>query len=121
MNFLDYKDLDVWRSNYELTTHIYTKTDSFPKTEMFGLTQQIRRASISVISNIAEGCGRNHNRDKIQFFMIARGSLFEVECQMEISERLGFISKKERDFLSSKIQNCKKLLNGFISYHKRKS
>jgi four helix bundle protein len=120
MNFLDYQKLDVWNESYGLTQMIYTETKNFPKNEQFGLTQQIRRASISIVSNIAEGCGRNHYRDKLQFFYISRGSLFEVEAQIAIARKLDFISVKQAEKIYRQSNKSKMLLNGFITYYKNK-
>ena len=120
MDFIQYQDLDVWKKGEELVANIYVQTRKFPKTEIFGLTQQIRRASVSIISNIAEGCGRNHTKDKLQFYYIARGSLFEVEAQAIIAIKLGYLSEMEFALILKQCIGCRKLLNGFISYHKRK-
>lgn len=75
MSYKVYNDLDVWRESRKLVKQIYDLTKKFPKDEMYGLTSQIRRFAISVPSNIAEGCGRNHSKDSIQFFYISRGVL----------------------------------------------
>jgi four helix bundle protein len=111
-----YKDLDVWRQSRDLVIDIYQVTKLFPKEEQFGLTNQLRRASVSIPSNIAEGCGRNHQKDSIQFFFIARGSLYEVETQLIIALDLGYLSKEEQTVILNKITSCKRLLNGFINY-----
>lgn len=111
-----YQDLDVWKQTKDLVRIIYQQTKTFPKEEQFGLTNQIRRAAVSIPTNIAEGCGRNHTKDSIQFFFISRGSLYEVETQIIIAYDLGFISSQEQENLISKIKSCKRLLNGFINY-----
>jgi four helix bundle protein len=72
-----YTELDVWTKSRNLTNKIYEITKGFPKEEMFGLANQMRRAAVSVPSNIAEGCGRQYSKDAIQFFFVARGSLYE--------------------------------------------
>ena len=74
-----YTELEVWQKCRKLASLIYELTAAFPKDELFGLTSQIRRSAVSVPSNIAEGCGRNSTKDSIQFFYIARGSLYELE------------------------------------------
>lgn len=76
MDYKDYTTLDVWKESRLLVTSIYKLTQQFPDAENYGLTSQIRRCVVSVPSNIAEGCGRNHTKDSIQFFYISRGSLF---------------------------------------------
>lgn len=80
-----YIDLEVWKEARFLASEIYLVTKSYPKDEMFGLVSQMRRCAVSVPSNIAEGCGRNHPKDSIQFFFIARGSIYELETQLYIS------------------------------------
>ena len=95
---------------------IYQLTKKFPEGERFGLTSQLRRAAISVPSNIAEGCGRNHVKDSIQFYFVARGSLYEIETQLVLSQDLEMISSVEFQEIINQVTRCKKLLNGFINY-----
>ena len=85
-----FHDLDVWQRAMELTLAIYQLTTSFPEAEKFGLTNQLRRAAVSIPSNIAEGSGRATQGEYVQFLGHARGSAFEVETQLEIAEKLGF-------------------------------
>jgi four helix bundle protein len=85
-----HKDLDVWKRSMELVTQIYEVTREWPREEAFGLTAQIRRAAISVPSNIAEGAGRSSNADFSRFLSIAMGSLSEIETQLEIAQRLAY-------------------------------
>ncbi|MBB4806450.1 four helix bundle protein [Chryseobacterium defluvii] len=80
----DYTELEVWIEGRKLVDVIYTLTTSFPKEELFALTSQIRRAAISIPSNIAEGCGRRTSKDTLQFLRIARGSFYELETQFNI-------------------------------------
>ena len=87
-----YKDLDVWKNAMDLVKCIYDETKSFPKEEMFGLTNQIRRAAVSIPSNIAEGSGRAHNKEFINFLYIALGSLAELETQLMIANNLKMVS-----------------------------
>ncbi len=89
-----YKDLDVWQQTRILVKTIYQVTKKFPREELFGLTNQIRRAVISILSNSAEGCGRNHSKDSIQFFFIARASLYELETQIIVGCDLEYISEQ---------------------------
>ena len=86
---LSYRELEVWKQTRVLVKNIYQLTKNFPKDEQFGLTNQQRRAAISIPSNIAEGCGRNSFKDSLHFFFVARGSLYEVETQVIISFDLG--------------------------------
>jgi four helix bundle protein len=111
-----YQDLEVWKQTKDLVRLVYEITKNFPREEQYGLTNQIRRAAVSIPTNIAEGCGRNHTKDSIQFFFISRGSLYEVETQIFIARDLGFISDEEQGSIINKIKSCKRLLNGFINY-----
>ena len=115
-----YRDLDVWKQSRLLVKSIYNLTKKFPKEEQFGLTNQLRRASISIPSNIAEGCGRNYSKDSIQFFFVARGSLYEIETQLILSSDLDFISEEEFKNIEEQVTKCKKILNGFINYYQSK-
>ena len=119
MNRSEYYNLDVWVESRLLSVKIYNLTKNFPKEEQFGLTSQIRRCSISVPSNIAEGCGRNTAKDTIRFLYIARGSLYELETQLFLSSDLGFIKKSELDDVLEHVVVCKKLINGFIKYYNK--
>jgi four helix bundle protein len=89
----NYIDLDVWKQARILSKEVYLVSSNFPSDEKFGLTSQIRRAAVSIPSNIAEGCGRNHPKDSIQFFNVARGSVYEVETQLYLAFDLGFIEE----------------------------
>lgn len=90
----NYKDLRVWQQGREPVKHIYLLTQSFPADERFGLISQMRRAAIAVPSNISEGAGRQHPRDTIQFLIVARGSLYELETQCYLAFDLEFISNE---------------------------
>ena len=90
-----FKDLIVWQRAIELTMTIYRFTSAFPPSERFGLTNHLRRASVSIASNIAEGYGRNSRGEYLQFLGHARGSNFEVETQLVIARKLGFGNTKE--------------------------
>ncbi|TPG63766.1 four helix bundle protein [Hymenobacter nivis] len=113
-----YSDLSVWLKSREMTKRVYELTRQFPKDELFGLTNQLRRAAVSVPSNIAEGCGRQHTKDTIQFLFIARGSLFEVETQLYLAHDLNYISEQTLQDELSALTDCKKLLQGFIRYYR---
>ena len=113
-----YTELSVWIQSRELTKRVYELTRQFPKEELFGLTNQIRRAVVSIPSNIAEGCGRQHTRDTLQFLFVARGSLFEVETQLYLITDLGYAPEAEIHELLTAVTTCKKLLQGFIRYYR---
>ena len=119
MSYKVYNDLDVWKESRKLVKQVYDLTKMFPKEETYGLSNQIRRCAVSIPSNIAEGCGRNHTKDSIQFFYISRGSLFELETQLYLAFDQNYI---DEETLKSSIENtttCKKLLNGFINYYQK--
>ena len=103
MHYYSFEKLDVWRLSRELTADIYRLTKAFPKDEMFGLSSQIRRASISVASNIAEGTSRTSGKDKAHFSVIAYSSLMEVLNQVIIACDLEYISQEDSDSLRIKV------------------
>lgn len=115
-----YTELDVWKQSRALASHVYELSATFPKSEQFGIVSQIRRCVVSVPSNIAEGCGRQHKKETIQFLSIARGSLFELETQLYISKDLLYITEDQLGVCLDKIENLGKLLNGFIRYNNDK-
>src|SRR3954469_16398519 len=116
-----YQDLDVWKQSKDLVRNIYELTKIFPKDEQFGLTNQLRRAAVSIPSNIAEGCGRNHFKDSIQFFFVSRGSLYELETQIYIASDQNYINDALLRTLLAKVEITGKLLSGFIKYYQQLS
>ena len=116
-----YTDLDVWKEARILANEIYNATKLFPKDELFGLTSQMRRSAVSIASNIAEGCGRNHPKDSIQFFFISRGSLYELETQIYIASDQKYINEVLFRTLLMKVEITRKLLSGFIKYYQQLS
>ena len=116
---MNYTDLDVWKYSRSLVKLVYVQTKLFPKEELYGLTNQIRRSVVSVPSNIAEGIGRQSNKETIHFLYIAKGSLQEVETQLYLSFDLEYISEEELKNILEKVISSKKLLNGFINYYKK--
>ena len=117
---MEYVNLDVWIEARKLTNLVYSITKNFPKDEIFGITNQIRRSAVSVPSNIAEGCGRSTSKETIHFLFVARGSLYELETQLYLSFDQNYIKNEEFESSLSQITICKKLLNGFINYYKNK-
>ena len=105
----NYKKLNVWVSSISLVKNIYNLTRKFPKEEMFVLTQQLRRAAISIPSNIAEGAGRNSNAQFKNFLQISIGSCFEVETQLIISKELEYISEEELETISKELDSIMKM------------
>ncbi len=116
---MEYIKLDVWIEARKLVKQDYSVTGSFPKYERLGLTSQIRRSVVSVPSNIAEGSGRRISKDTLRFLYMSRGSLYELETQLYLSEDLGYIAKDLPENLLEQISTNKKLLNGFINYYKK--
>lgn len=94
MTIKNFYDLEVWQAALDFVTDVYRLTQGFPTDERFGLISQLRRSSISITSNIAEGFERFHPKDKIRFYHTARGSLAEIESQLIVSERLGYLGKE---------------------------
>jgi four helix bundle protein len=111
----NFKELLVWQKSIELVTEIYRTTDAFPKDETFGLRSQIRRASVSIPSNIAEGNSRRSKPDYLQFLKISRGSCAEVETQLIISRNLNFLHEANYLKLNQDITEISKMLNGLIN------
>ena len=105
----NYKKLNVWVSSISLVKNIYKLTRKFPKDEMFVLTQQLRRAAISIPSNIAEGAGRNSNAQFKNFLQISIGSCYEAETQLIISKELEYISEEELDTISKELDSIMKM------------
>ena len=104
----NFRKLDTWLDGVELADTIYTLTASFPKTEIYGLSSQMQRAAVSVPSNIAEGSGKGSNRDFARFLSISLGSLFELETQIEIAYRRGYISTENYYALRPRIESLQK-------------
>lgn len=97
MKTQSFKDLIVWQRSYELVLEIYKMTGVFPKSEIYGLSQQMRRAAVSIPSNVAEGYGRKHRKEYDQFLSIAYGSLLELETQFLLARDLGFVSENRTE------------------------
>ncbi len=114
----NHKDLDVWKMSMDFVEMVYAQSALYPKEEIYGLTSQIRRAAVSVPSNIAEGAARQGNKEFIQFLYISLGSIAEVETQTILAKRLGFTDNI--DTLLNNIERIKKMLNGLISHLKGK-
>lgn len=109
-----YRDLVAWQLAVELSLLAYQLTHGFPDVERFGLTSQIRRASVSVASNVAEGYGRGTTSDYQRFLRMARGSLYEVETQMVIAARLGYLEGDRSAEYETKSNECSRVLAGLL-------
>jgi four helix bundle protein len=119
-----FRDLRVWQSAQDLCVNIYKETVEFPKHEQFGLTAQMRRAAVSVPSNIAEGFGRRSAKEKEQFYHHSLDSLFELDTQLELALNLAFVERPSYEVLRSQIEYCKAMLikllkvNGSVSLNR---
>lgn len=110
----DYKKYIVWQKSHEIVLDIYKVTRDFPKDELFALTSQMKRASSSIPTNIAEGCGRSSDKDFCRFLYISFGSANELEYQILLSIDLNFIDSEKGQKLLIQIEEIKKMLNGLI-------
>ena len=111
---LAHKKLDVWRKSVELVSGVYSLTDGFPKEETFGLVSQMRRASVSVASNIAEGASRPTQADRRRFYVIARSSVVEVDTQKEICRNLNYLNNENSTEVARLLNDVFAMLSGLI-------
>lgn len=109
-----FTELDSWRTSYNLALKIYSLTNSMPRHELFGLSSQLRRAAVSISSNIAEAFKRKTEKDKIHFYTISLGSLNEVESQLLISKGLHYINDQQYGEIEPQIRRCEALIYGMI-------
>jgi four helix bundle protein len=109
----DYRQLAVWQRSHKLTRDIYCASKTFPKEELFGLTSQLRRASVSVPANIAEGCGRDSDAELKRFIDIAHGSASEAEYHLLLAADLGFLTSAAHAPLADEISQIKRMLGAF--------
>ena len=109
-----HKDLDVWKKSIEMVTQIYLLTRNFPKEELYALTNQIRRAAVSVPSNIAEGAGRKTSKELLQFLYYATGSLSELETQLIIAHNLGYLNNEQKQDIDVTVTNLFKMFSKLI-------
>ncbi|MEK6619300.1 MAG: four helix bundle protein [Nitrospirota bacterium] len=113
-----HKKLDAWKAALDLVLAIYRETDRFPKEELFGLTGQVRRAAISVPSTIAEGAVRQTKKEFINFLHMAQGSLSELDTQLELAKRLGYLAEENWTMLDGKAERIDKMISGLIRHLK---
>lgn len=109
-----FKELKIWQDSIDLAVDVYKLTKSFPSDEKFGLVSQINRSVISISSNIAEGAGRNNQKEFRQFLGIAQGSACEAESQLIVSQKLGFISEKDLKQQTEKVVYLQNMINKLI-------
>jgi len=110
-----FRDLRVWQEAMALTEQVYRCSAEFPKSETYGLAQQMRRAAVSVPSNIVEGKGHRSNKEFVYFLHHERGSLWELQTQMILAEQLRYVSKQEGGVLLAAAENVSRALNGLIT------
>jgi four helix bundle protein len=113
-----HKDLEAWKEAMALAKEIYELTRDFPKEETYGLVSQIRRAAVSIPSNLAEGAARNSNKEFIHYLYVSLGSLAELETQLLLSRDLGYAQNEE---INERVERVRKLLLGLIKYLKGKA
>ncbi len=113
----NYKSLEAWKKSMLLVKDIYLSTKTFPKEEIYSLTSQIRRAAVSVPSNIAEGSVQKHKKETLQFLHISRGSLYELDTQLNIAMLINVLNEENLMPLSKQTEECIKILNGLITYY----
>lgn len=117
---MEYTDLEVWKGARILGNSIYKTSNSFPRNETYGLKNQIGRGAVSIPSNIAEGYWRWISADTVKLLPRARGTLYELETQLKIALDQGYIEERKFKMVSDRVVLCKKLLNGFIKYFKKR-
>ncbi|TKS56998.1 four helix bundle protein [Mesohalobacter halotolerans] len=117
---MNHKDLDVWKVSIDLVTLVYKHTENFPRSEQFGLTNQIRRSVISISSNIAEGSGRNSWKELHKFVSYSIGSAAELDTQLIIAKHLNYLNPEAETTLFPMIEKTRKLLSGYKKFVKSK-
>lgn len=110
-----FQDLKVWQESHRLVLLTYKTTKGFPRDEMYGLTSQMRRAAISITSNIAEGFGRRTYQERLRFYIMARGSISELLSQCILAKDLGYLTVEQYTKVVSQLESSHKLLGAFIN------
>ena len=110
-----YRDLNVWQKSIDLVKEIYTLTRKFPQYEVYALANQLQRSAVSIPSNIAEGQARQHTGEFRQFLYVSLGSAAEVDTQIVIAQRLGYITPAEADAIAGRVVEVQKMLHGLIA------
>lgn len=111
---IDFRTIQAWHKSRNFVKDVYIISDKFPSREIYGLTSQFRRAAVSINANIAEGCGKNSNKELCRYFQIARGSASECESYVILTYDLEFINEKEFNDLSFKINELQKMIGSYI-------
>lgn len=111
-----HEKLDVWKLSIEMVVNVYEVTKAFPSDERFGLTSQIRRAAVSIPANISEGAARQHDREFVQFLSVAQGSASELETELLIAHRLGYIDREDFDRIYNEINTVARMIIGLSNH-----
>ena len=111
-----FKDLHAWKEGHTLVLQVYELTKKFPRSEAFGLTNQMQRCAVSITSNIAEGFSRNSNKEKLQFYAIAQGSVTELQSQLSLAKDVGYITEEQFKQTDGQSVRVHKIINGLIKY-----
>lgn len=109
-----HRKLDVWKEAIEFVAQIYEAVRSFPKSEQYALADQLRRAAVSIPSNISEGAARRTNSEFVHFLYVAQGSASEIDTQLEVAARLGYVSQEQKGDLDEKLDRISRMLSGLI-------
>ena len=117
----NFRNLLIWQKSIALTTKIYASTKNFPKEEIYGLTSQIRRSAVSIPSNIAEGFGRDSNKEYLRFLNISMGSLFEMQTQLEIAKNIEYLTEEEFNNLYEDSREVERMLVSFVNKIKERN
>ena len=113
-----HKKLDLWDTAMELAVDIYSATENFPTDERYSFTDQIRRAAVSVPSNVAEGAGRQTRKEFVNYLHMAQGSLSELDTQLELARRLGYLGRDNWLIFDQRVERIDKMLSGLIRHQK---
>ena len=111
----NFRNYDVWNAGVDFSVHVYELTEQFPRKELYALCDQLQRASVSIPSNIAEGCSRRSQNEFAYFLEISLGSSYEVETQMEIARRLKYVKEEQFEDIITEVQSIEKRLTSLIN------
>ncbi len=111
----NFRNYDVWNAGVDFSVHVYELTEKFPRKELYALCDQLQRASVSIPSNIAEGCSRRSQNEFAHFLEISLGSSYEVETQMEIARRLKYVKEEQFEDIITEVQSIEKRLTSLIN------
>jgi four helix bundle protein len=116
----NYKNLNVWILSMKTVKEIYNLTKLYPQEERYGLISQTNRAAVSIPANVAEGLGRNHKKDTLQFLHVSRGSAYELETLLSVAHMIDIIDEEKYNRVNNVLENNIRVINGFINYIEQK-